>query len=722
VTAGDGESPARPGLERLLRPTSVAIIGASDEPTRIGGRPLAYLLAAGFKGAIYPVNAKRSTVQGVRAYPSIGAVPDKVDVAVIAVSADQTVEVVRDCASRGVGAAVIFSAGFAETGAAGDQMQDRIAALARAGGMRVLGPNCLGLFNTQIGFYPTFTTTLDRGFPKVGGLSIVSQSGAFGSHLFFVAIGRGLGMRYWIATGNEADVDLAECLQAVAEDPGTNAIMAYSEGIKHGPRFLAALEAARARRKPVIFMKVGRSELGAAAVSTHTASLAGTDAIYDAVLRQHGAYRARTAEEMVDIAYAAMNGSIPASNRLGLVTISGGVGALMADDATDRGLELPPMPEDAQRRLKELVPFAAPRNPIDLTAQPFNDIKLVAKNLEIAMREGGYDAIVAFFTSVAGSAAISEALRLAIADVRRLRPDCLFVLSAVVPEAIRAAYEADGVPVFEDPSRAVAAVAALVAFGGWFRRAPQPSRSRVKAHRPLGDAGGEHGAKRLLAEWGLPIMKERIVGNADAAVAALHDIGRSVVLKIASPDIAHKTEIGGVLLDLRHEAAVREGFAELMRRATAQAPTARIDGVIVAPYVTGGIETILGVKRDPIFGPVVVFGLGGVLVEILQDVALRLAPIDRNEALAMIGEIKGRAVLDGVRGQPPSDIEVLAVSLVRLSEFAAAHADAIESIDINPFLIMPRGEGGYVLDALIVSRPSARGEDTLEHVDRAELA
>jgi acetate---CoA ligase (ADP-forming) len=707
VTAADGESPVRPGLERLLRPTSVAIIGASDEPTRIGGRPLAYLLAAGFRGAIYPVNAKRTTVQGLPAYPTIGAVADRVDVAVIAVSADQTVEVVRDCAARGVGAAVIFSAGFAETGAAGARMQDDIAAVARAGGMRVLGPNCLGVFNTEIGYYPTFTTTLDRGFPKPGGLSIVSQSGAFGSHLFFVAVGRGLGMRYWIATGNESDIDLAECLQAVAEDPGTRVIMAYTEGVKHGQRFIAALEAARSRRKPVIFMKVGRSELGAAAVSSHTASLAGEDAIYDAVLRQYGAYRARSPEEMVDIAYAAAGGLYPPSKRLGLITISGGVGALMADDATDRGLEVPPMPEAAQRKLKQLVPFAAPRNPIDLTAQPFNDIKLVAKNLEIAMREGGYDAIVAFFTSVAGSPAIAEALRLAILDVRRLRPDCLFILSAVVPDAIRAAYEADGVPVFDDPSRAVAAVAALMAFGTWFRGPPRLLPSAQTARRALGRIEGEHEAKLRLAESGIPMLDERLVRTADEAVAAFHDIGKPVVLKIASSDIAHKTEIGGVLLKLENDASVRDGFEVLMRRARDRVPTARIDGVIVAPHVAGGVEAILGIKRDPIFGPVVVFGLGGVFVEILQDVALRLAPIDRGEALAMIGEIRGRAILDGARGRPPCDIEALADALARLSQFATAYADEIESVDINPFLVMPRGQGGYALDALIVRRPGS---------------
>ncbi len=698
------QRPARRSLDKLLRPDSIAIIGASDEPSRIGGRPLAYLLAAGFRGAVYPVNSKRRTVQGLPAYPAIGDVPGKVDLAVVAVAAEQAVDAVRDCAARGVGAAVVFSAGFAEIGPAGSRLQDRLTAIARQSGMRVLGPNCLGLFNAEDGLYPTFTTTLDRGLPKPGRLSIVSQSGAFGSHLFFVASGRGLGMRYWIATGNEADVDVAECLHWVAEDAGTDVVMAYTEGVKDAARFIDALKAAHARRKPVIFMKVGRSELGAAAVASHTASLAGADAIYDAVLRQHGAYRARTAEEMVDVAYAASRGIYPAGNRLGVITISGGVGALLADEAADRGLEVPPLPAAAQRRLKDLVPFAAPRNPIDLTAQPFNDVGLVARYLEIVLREGGHDAIIAFFTSVAGSPAIAEPLRQAVAGLRRLRPDCLLVLSALVPDALKSAYEADGVPVFEDPSRALAAVAALAGFGRWFRRAPPARAPTAGAKAEIPSAMGEHAAKRLLAGWGLPVPNERLAPSAEAAVAAYRAIGRPVALKIASAEIAHKTEIGGVLLNLDDADSVRRGFADLTGRAAAQVPAARIDGVLVSAYVAGGVETILGVKRDPVFGPVILFGLGGIFVEVLDDVAMRRAPIDVAEALAMIGEIRGRAILDGARGRRRCDIAALAAALVALSEFAAAHADDIESIDINPFAVLPEGQGAFALDALIVGR------------------
>lgn len=682
-------------LERLLRPRSIAIIGASDEPSRIGGRPLAYLKAGRFPGRIFPINPNRSTVQGLPAWPDVAAVGEPIDLAVVAVPAERTAEAVTSCAALGVGAAIIFTAGFAETDADGQALQERLAGIGRAAGMRILGPNCLGLFCPGLGLYPTFTATLDRGLPRPGNLSIVSQSGAFGSHLFFMAAARGLGTRYWIATGNEADVDVAEVLHWLALDPGTAVIMAYTEGVKDGPRFTAALEAARANRKPVAFMKVGRSALGAEAISSHTAALAGEDRVYDAVLKRHGAWRARTADELVDIAYAASRGVYPASNRLGLITISGGVGALMADDAAERGLVIPPMPDAAQAKLKALVPFASPRNPIDLTAQPFNDIDLVRRNLEIMVAEGGYDSIVAFFTSVAGSPAIFEPLRRAVRDVAGLRPGCLFLLSALVDDAQRAAYEADGIPVFEDPSRAVNAVAAMAWFARAFRTPPVPwpeSRSDEPITGPL----DEHAAKQRLAAWGLPVPSETLARSADEAMAAFRAIGRPVVLKLVAAHIAHKSELGGVLLDLRDEAAVRAGFAALMAR------TADVEAVLVAPYLTGGVELILGMRRDPVFGPILLLGLGGVLAEALRDTAIRPLPVDAADVLAMVGELEGAALLHGFRGRPPGDLDALADAALQLAAFAIAHAHDVASVEINPLLLLPRGEGVVVLDALIV--------------------
>jgi acetate---CoA ligase (ADP-forming) len=691
-------------LAPLVAPRSVAILGASDDPARIGGRPLSYLRAAGFAGPIYPVNPKRATVQGLQAYASVADLPAAPDAAIVALPAALVEEAVTALAERGARACVIFSSGFSETG--DEALQDRIAATARAAGMRLLGPNCLGLFDVASRFYASFTTTLDRGLPAEGSLSIVSQSGAFGSHLYYLARQRGLGMRSWITTGNEADVTVAECLEHFAHDPGTRVIMAYAEGFRDGDRLVAALEAARRAGKPVVFMKVGRSEIGAEAASSHTAALAGADAVCDAVLRQYGAHRARTTQELIDIAYAASSGALPRGPRLGIVTISGGVGVLMTDEASDRGLEVPPMPAAAQAALKKRLPYAGVRNPIDITAQAFNDPLLLRDNLDFVLAEGGYDAVAAFLTTVPGSAANAAPIRDALQAVRTAHPGFPLVLSMLVPEDVRREYEAMGYAVFEDPSAAVAAIAGMVHLRDAFARPAQsvgsPGPAGALPNGPL----DEHVAKQLLAAAGLPVPIERLAATPEAAVEAWREAGRPVALKLVSPDILHKTEAGGVLLGLDDADAIREGHRTILARAREHDPEARLSGVLVSPMESGAgsVETIIGVQRDPVFGPVVVLGMGGVLVEVMGDVTFRRAPIDPPEAMRMIGELRGAAIFDGVRGRPPADTAALADALAALSRFAAAHAGEVESIDVNPFLVRPRAQGAVALDALIVRR------------------
>ncbi|MFN3687151.1 acetate--CoA ligase family protein [Salinarimonas sp.] len=715
-------APARAGLASLVAPRSVAILGASDDPTRIGGRPIAYLREGGFRGAIYPVNPKRERVQGLPAFARLADLPEAPEAAIVALPAPLVEEAVAALGAAGTRACTIFSSGFAEIGE--EALQRRISESARAHGMRLLGPNCLGLFDVRSGFYGTFSTTLDRGTPQPGSLSIVSQSGAFGSHLYYLARRRGLGMRTWISTGNEADIDVAECLEHLAQDEGTRVIMAYAEGFRDGEALVRALETARRNAKPVIFMKVGRSEVGADAASSHTAALAGADEVVDAVLRQYGAYRARTASELVDIACAASASALPSGRRIGLVTISGGVGVLMADEASDRGLDVAPMPEPVQRALKEQLPYAGVRNPIDVTAQAFNDPSLLARNIETVVAQGGYDAVVAFFTSIPGSAANAGPVRDALEGVRKAYPDFPLLLSMLVPEPMRRDYEAMGYPVFEDPSAAVGAVAAMAHFAEAFSRPhlsfPSPPAKLSKAAIPGREAGspsasgvtihGEKGpldeaqAKSILARAGIPVPDERLARDAEEAVAAWRALGRPVALKLASPDIAHKTEVGGVVLGLDAQADIREAFAAILARARAAAPQARLSGVLVAPMETGGVETILGVTRDPVFGPVVLLGTGGVLVEVVRDVSFRRAPVDEEEALRMIDELRCRAILDGVRGAPPADKSALARAVAALSRLAVAQAETIESIDVNPFLVRSEGAGAVALDALVVPR------------------
>ncbi|MCK5361821.1 MAG: acetate--CoA ligase family protein, partial [Gammaproteobacteria bacterium] len=428
------------------------------------------------------------------------------------------------------------------------------------------------------------------------------------------------------------------------------------------------------------------------------------------VLRQFGAYRAGDTEELLDVTYACRLGVLPKGPRIGFLTVSGGVGIQMADAAVAAGLDVAPMPEPAQARLKALLPYAATRNPVDATAQVFNEPGLIDAYLDIMLESGEYDAVVAFLTYVAAAESMVAPVRRAIENAHAKYPDRLIVLVIVAPEAIVRRYEDAGCLVFEDPTRAVRAVTALHRIQQAFDApSPSPAYSASSAANALPDGPvSEQASKRLLADAGLTVIEDRLATTAAAAADAALELGFPVVLKIASVDIAHKTEVDGIRLGVDSAEAAREAFRTLMESTKRQRPDARLDGVLVSPMMGDGIETILGIHRDPVFGPVVMFGLGGVLVEVLDDVSFRVAPFDEDEARRMVLELKGRAILEGTRGRGPYDLQALFTALARLSRFAADHADAIESVDINPFLVLPQGQGAVALDALVVPRQTGR--------------
>ena len=691
----------------ILRPETVAVIGASDTPSRIGGRPIHSMKTMGFGGRILPVNPRRETVQGLPAWPSIRDVPEPVDCALIAVPAAIAVDAIRDCAECGVKSAVVFTSGFAEQGADGDRAQRAVAQIARDSGMRIVGPNCLGVFTLDDAWFGTFTNApamIDR---PPGPAGIVSQSGAYGSHVLLVAQKRGVGANYWVTTGNECDVDVGETIDFYAEAPEVEIIVVYAEGVRDAARLRRALGKARDARKPVIFMKVGKTDVGARAAVSHTASLAGSDAVYDALFRQYGVYRAGTTEELVDVAYACQYGSYPKGRRISLQTISGGVGVQMADDAVRYGLEVAPLPAPVQRKLKALIPFAGTNNPVDFTAQALNEPDLMVKNIGLTIDEADYDSHIVFMTSVPATPFMKEPCADLFRTVRERYPDVPMIMSLVGGRDVVDVYERLGYPVYEDPSLAVRAMAALTRFGEAFdRRDDTPPPAPPAGMRPApAQAPGEHEAKAILASAGIPAVRESLAQTPEEAVGAVAAIGGPCALKIVSPDILHKTEIGGVLLNVEGESMAADGARTLLRRAAERAPEARIEGVLVSEMVSGGVETVLGLVHDPVFGPAIMFGLGGVFVEVLKDVSFRLAPFGVGEAHRMIDEIRGRAVLDGVRGAPPADLDALADALARLSVFAAANAGRLESIDINPFIALP--QGGVAVDALIVPRAAA---------------
>lgn len=695
----------RSGLDALFNPRSVAIVGATEDPTRIGGRPLRYLKESGFQGEIWPVNPRRDHVQGIEARPHIADVPGAIDVAIVAIPASRVLETIEACAARGVGAAVVFTSGFAETDAGGAARQRRMGEIARASGMRILGPNCLGVYNAATGFFATFTTTLDIYRPEPGPVAIVSQSGAYGSHLGLLARRRRIEIGLWVTTGNECDVTVPECIAWMAERPEIEVVAAYAEGMQDGDALLASLDAARAYGKRVFFTKTGRSEVGAEAARSHTATLAGADAVFDSMLVQAGIVRTDSTEEMLDAAYAASFGALPANRRIGLMTISGGAGVMMADEAAAQGLEVAPMPEAAQSRLKGMLSFCTPRNPVDFTAQVFNAPHLVGAFLDAMLDEGDYSAIVIFLTYVASVEFMAKPTLDAIAGARERHPDRPILMAMVGSDEAIAPYEALNVPVFEDPVRAVRTVSALARVREGLARGPG-ARADTAAHSP-GDpyTGGrldEHEAMGLLASWGIPVVEARVARSAGEAAGAAAAIGEPVAMKILSADIQHKTEAGGVVLGIAPENAEEEHDA-LIARARAYDANAEIRGTLVGPMVSG-VECILGMRRDPVFGPVVMVGSGGVLAEMIDDVAFRKAPIGRAEAKRMIAELKGAQVLEGARGRPRCDIDALAAAVAALSRFAAAHADVVESVDVNPFVVLHEGEGGVALDALIIER------------------
>ncbi len=687
-------------LTPLFAPRSVAVLGASSDPARISGRPLAYMKAQGFPGALYPINPNRSEVQGLKAYPSVAALPETPDVAIVAVAAEIAENAITELAERGVKAAVMFTAGFAEMDAAGEAAQDRMVAVARKHGMRILGPNCLGVFDARTAYYATFSSSFDSGWPVPGRIGIASQSGAYGTHLYTLARNRGIGASLCIMTGNEADVTVGECIGWLAENPEVDVIAVYAEGIREAPGLIAAFEAALRAKKPIIMQKVGRSELGTKAAKSHTASIAGDDAVTEAVMNEFGVVRARNSEEMLDIAHTATRRIYPARNTLGVITVSGGAGVLISDVADAAGLPMPEMPEATQQKLRELVPFCAPRNPVDATAQVSNNVELINTFTEALVNDGGYTSVLGFF-SMTASARRWPGIREQINLVRAKYPDRLYALSVITTDERRAELEQDGWCVHEDPTRAVTAIAAMGRFGAAFAAPAHAAPPSVPPVTLPAATPSEAEAKRLLAAAGIAAAPERACDSADAAAQAAEAFGYPVVMKILSPDIVHKSEIGGVLLNVADRAAVRDGYALLLARAKRAAPSARIEGVLVAKQLQGGVECILGIHRDPVFGPIAMFGLGGIFVEVMQDEVFRRCPFGADVAEAMIRSIKGAPLLLGARGRPKADVKALAETLARLSAFAAAAGPRLASIDLNPVIALPEGQGAFAVDAVV---------------------
>ncbi|MFM9888746.1 MAG: acetate--CoA ligase family protein [Burkholderiales bacterium] len=690
-------------LGRFFEPRSIAIIGASSKRERIGGRPVAYLIREWLprdpRRRLYPVNPGRTIVQGQKSHKSVASIGVPVDLAIIAVPSPNVIAAIRDCVAARCYSAIVCSAGFAETGDDGRALQMEIATIAAATGMRVLGPNCLGLFNLYNGVFATFAEAGFFSDHAIGNIAVASQSGATMSQLLMLARSRGIGLGKMISTGNECDVDVAECIEYFASDPQTKVILAYLEGCPNGARLVSALEAARRAQKPVIVIKVGSSAVGRIAAHSHTGALAGEDRIFNAIFEQYGAHRAESFDDALDVAYVCSLAGPARGKRVGLVTISGGTGALMADIATSAGLAVSPLPATAASELAALLPFATPANPLDTTAHPLIDLTLPPK-IARAMLGAGYDALIFFLAYMGQSPRIFGPLVDALGGVRAEFPNTPFVFCSLFTEPSNKLAAAKRFLLFEDPSRAVKAVAAWASIHARYSRAPA-SWGRV-VHPPVtvpDKALNEHETKDLLTSVAIARPREHLASSPLDAVEAACAIGFPVVMKMVSSALQRKSEIGGVVLDVRDIDAARRTYQVLVERARQPAAPIPLDGVLVSKKMTDGIEMILGSIEDPTFGTMIMLGMGGALVESFNDVAFRRPPITPGDADAMINAVRGSRLLGGVRGRPAVDRAALLLAIVEFSELVTAYGGKA-SLEINPLLVRYGDNGVVALDAV----------------------
>lgn len=693
------------GLDAFFKADGVAVVGASDDVNKIGGRPVQLLLKYGYARPIYPINPKAGTIQGLQAYASVLDTPTAPELAILAVPVEATLQAVRDCASRGVRAVIVLSAGFAEAGPDGAALQAEMVRVARSHGMRLLGPNCLGAVNVVDKLVGSFSIALEQSMPPAGQVGIVSQSGNIGSFTMRNMAERGLGVSRFIATGNEADVDVADGIAALAQDADTRIILCCMETCRHAGRLVEALDMARANNKPVIVLKIGATEQGQAAAASHTGALTGSDAVFDAVFRRFGVLRVRSFEDLLNVGHAAVllgTQRLPTTDAVTLVAASGGFGIMMADAMVEAGMTLPQLTDSTKALIREAVPTAGTNNPVDASAQMSARPDILLKMLTALQNDANGSTLVLLLALSLYNPRLRGTYMEALAKIRASHPDRLLIIISQGPPDAVAEINALGIPVFPSIPAAATGLAGLVRLGQLASLPAAPAYGGPVDSVDRAVFRNEFFAKKALAAAGISVPREEIVASADDAVRSAQATGYPVVLKIASEDIAHKTEIGGVALNLPDDAAVREAYERVMANAKQHAPQARLDGVLVAPMVRGGVELIAGVSRDPVFGPVVMVGLGGIYAEILKDVAVQVAPVSEDEALRMIRSLKMFPLLDGARGQAKADVRAAARTVARLSDFACRHAQDVAEIDMNPILVKPEGEGVLVLDALMV--------------------
>ena len=690
-------------LEALLCPDSIAVIGASSKPGKVGYSVVAGLVDAGFEGPIVPINPKADELLGLKCYPSLDDYPGKITLSVIAVPTPAVKEAVSDSIHRGAKAIIVITAGFKEVGPEGARMEAEIAQMCRNKGVRLMGPNVLGLINTHHKMNASFASRM----PMPGGISVISQSGALCTAILDWASGRHLGLGKLISIGNKADLNETDFLRALAGDPKTTVIAGYLESIEKGEEFILAAEDTCAI-KPVVLLKVGTTKAGARAASSHTGSLAGGDIAYGAAFRRSGVIRADNFEELFDYATALYMQPLPKGERVAIITNAGGPGIMAADAAEKMGLTVSRLSDETVDVLKKALPASASAgNPIDVLGDA--DPERYAAAIRAAQADEGIDAIIVILTPQAMTKPVETAEAVARCADGGDTPVLASFMGGEDVTPGREFLTKCGLPDFPSPERAVAALRAMCDYAAWRRRPPRVVArfpvNRRRVERIL--AGqirsgraqiGEVRAKEILATYGFKITEGRVIASPDEAVEHAERIGYPVVMKIVSPEIIHKSDVGGVKVNLYSAQAVRDAFDLMMMRVKRNYPDAQIEGVYVEKMCPPGREIILGMTRDVLFGPMLMFGLGGIFVEVMKDITFHLAPITHDEAMQMLRDTRSYALLEGARGQAKVNLDAIADGLQRISQLGTDFPQ-IQELDINPFIVGPIGTDPFVADA-----------------------
>jgi acetate---CoA ligase (ADP-forming) len=718
-------------LQAFLAPSAIAVIGASPDKTRIRGRLLHVLRQNRYPGQLLLVNPSYDEIDGLRCFPDIAAAAAfhgtaaaapidlaPIDLAIVAIPAASVLAQLEACAAAGVRNALVITSGFAEEGGDQRKVQAEIAALARRTGMRVLGPNSEGFYNDRAHVAASFTPTLDidpdlpRQPPATRRVGIVAQSGGVGFALFDRGRAIGLGFSHVVTTGNEADLTAADFFAHLVEDADTAAVLLFLESVRDPERFVAAAARAASLGKPVIVIKIGRSQGGSRAASSHTASMAGWSAAYDAVFRRWGMIVADDPDQAVAIAATLVSTPKTRGDKAAIITVSGGAGAWVADTLAQAGYHLPELHPATQSAIRAFIPsYGATQNPVDLTAQGAHGDGL-PRTIELLMNDDAVDIIVVV-TSLAGQTRVTidpASLKHFVAGQRK---PLLFYSYALPSPLGRRVINEIGAVLHTSLASLLASASALLQQSR-FVPAPlavtqpleEPLRAQLAAAGPL----AEHAAKHLLASAGLPISPFRLVRDPSELDATADAIGYPLAIKIQSPDLPHKTEAGGIRLNIRDGAELRRAYNEMLAAVMARAPDARIEGVLIERMARPGIEMIIGVLRDPVFGPILMLGAGGVATELYRDTIYCPARVSERQVLRLLQELRSFPLLEGFRGAPRADIEALAHLAAQLSAFAYAARDVVSEVELNPVIVHPNGAGCTIADALLTITPALSGE------------